>query len=200
MFSLYNAWWANQEHTITPWTLPPRDAFPHILTNSNNSVWLARTKDFIEVAALRDSEIDVDGLLDSESSVTVLVQGPIGHPGPPFFCVTVTMDHAFDVLACFMFGPSPFESLFDSTRLITPIYNAHGFRAFQPSFTSMGAVPARRRRNCLWQDRPVEFPIGCEIPMMVCTSNRTMTDRGAPGCFRCETHHRSKARSDAKFP
>ena len=46
----------------------------HIFTISSSALWLAKTKDFIRVAALEFSEFDVDGLVSLESSVTYSVE------------------------------------------------------------------------------------------------------------------------------
>ena len=95
------------------------EAMPHIFTtNDDKTVWLAKTKAFVEVAALHDSEIDYDGSVDLGSSVTVPVQGPPDYVGPPFFCVAVSMDHAFDVLSSLMFNHDPFQNLFELTRIM----------------------------------------------------------------------------------
>ena len=36
-------------------------------------------------------------------------------------------------------------------EVITPVYKAHGLKALQPRFTSMGAIPAKRTPNHWWQ-------------------------------------------------
>ena len=93
---IHTLWWELQANRITPWTLPPMEAVPHVFTtNDDKLVWMAKTKAFIEVATLHYSEINVDHSVDLGSSVTVLVKGSPDIVDPPFFCVAISMDHTF---------------------------------------------------------------------------------------------------------
>jgi hypothetical protein len=96
--AIHTLCWELQANRITPWTLSPLEAIPHVFTtNDDKLVWIAKTIAFIEVAALHYSEIDADNSVDLGSSVTVLAQEPPDNVGPPFFCVAVSMDRAFDL-------------------------------------------------------------------------------------------------------
>ena len=49
--AIHTTWWGLQANRVTPRTLPPMEAMPHIfITNDDKAVWLAETEAFVEVA------------------------------------------------------------------------------------------------------------------------------------------------------
>ena len=150
------------------------EAVPHVFTtNDDKSVWMAKTKAFIEVATLHYSEIHVDHSVDLGSSVTVLVKGSPDIVDPPFFCVAISMDHAFDLLASLMFNHDPFQNLFDATRIIGSVYRAYGYKPLRPQFTHMGVVPWRLSRpDRSWQLVPTASSSNFSISL--CNSHRRL--------------------------